>query len=189
MKKFLSVLASIAVLGTMTCGVFAAGPAAGSDEDKDLSDSNKTTVIDVTAKLTHGAKVYNVDVEWTSMEFVYTLGTWDPDDHVYDNGSWAPASATIDVTNHSNAEVNVKVTQEDKGDDGLSINLTGDATAADGKTLKDGSIVGIYATPENADTTQVTVTPVIDLKSKNLPAVDTTVTIAQITVTLAKVTA
>lgn len=192
MKKLLSVLTAMAVLGSLTCGVFAAGPAAGDDRKKDLSDdANSKTVIDVSAKLTHGGEVYYVDVEWESMEFTYEFGTWDPEEHEYDDatGAWenADGNATSKVTvlNHSNDQVNVKATQADKSStDGLSIELSGDATADAGDTLDDASITGIYGDFDKADKTEIIVTPKIDLECETLPAVDTAVTIATITVVL-----
>lgn len=57
--------------------------------------------------------VYDVEVEWTAMNFTYTApskGIWDPEKHEYTGadptaqGVWSDP-ATITITNHSNSEV------------------------------------------------------------------------------------
>ncbi len=58
-----------------------------------------------------GGVVYNVDVTWDGLSFIYngaSKGDWDPVTHTYTGASaagWAEGNGTITITNHSNAAI------------------------------------------------------------------------------------
>ncbi len=186
MKKFLTVIASMAVIGSMTCTAFAAGedknggPAKG---DYTFTGVTSTETIDVKAVIKKSDVVYSVKVEWDSMEFTYTTGKWDPSTHLYttDGAGWDSNNHDIVVTNHSNAEVAVSAAvAADTADDGITLSVTGDA-----KTLKDASTTGIYGVPASADKVTFTVSAEVSDLTKLPPTSETAYDIGDIKVTIA----
>lgn len=54
-------------------------------------------------------ELYSVSVQWGSMEFVYSDGTWNPETHEYEGGGWThePDANKITITSESNIEIGV----------------------------------------------------------------------------------
>jgi hypothetical protein len=113
MKKFFASLITVALLATMPITAFAG--------EAELNNDNKSAYVDVTAKyasgITDAGTIYNVDVTWESMEFIYTatgVKTWNPENHQYEvvnsDGAWNHTTSEITVTNHSNAIVTTSFT-------------------------------------------------------------------------------
>lgn len=47
----------------------------------------------------------SVTITWTSMEFTYTDGTWDPNTHSYREGAWSTSGGTVTVENTSGVTI------------------------------------------------------------------------------------
>ena len=103
-KRLTSLAAAAALVLGLGTPAFAANP---------IESLGGTDSAEVKATYQAGgtsATVYNVSIEWDSLEFTYTAaadGTWDPTTHSYSGGgqaSWS-GSKNIVVTNHSNAAV------------------------------------------------------------------------------------
>lgn len=115
MKKFLTITLAIAMILTM--GSISAFAATTNIDEAPGSDS-----ADVKASYqagSTGGTVYSVDIEWGSLEFIYTdaaAGTWNPGTHTYDGAitaaGWNCASGAdeITITNHSNAAIKAELT-------------------------------------------------------------------------------
>ena len=156
MKKIMSLALALIMLMSLSVTAFAADTS-----PKTVEANNGTATIDVTAKYVNdvdaAAEKVNVVVEWTAMEFTYTVdGTqvWNPSTHSYtvenETANWSENTATITVTNHSNVAVNatlsfaaaqgvtvtsaIKETSGETDDGVLAL-----ASAADGESLGDAS--------------------------------------------------
>ena len=112
MKKIMSLALALIMLMSLSVTAFAADTS-----PKTVEANNGTATIDVTAKYVNdvdaAAEKVNVVVEWTAMEFTYTVdGTqvWNPSTHSYtvenETANWSENTATITVTNHSHVAVN-----------------------------------------------------------------------------------
>ena len=111
------------------------------------------------------SKVYNVDIDWGEMKFVFDDGgsKWDPKTHTYTNGtdeaSWlinnADGSGTatewyleqgnnrVTVTNHSNGAIDAVF-------DYTMLDSAGDVTAFNTNAGKDNVVGGFYASEDDA---------------------------------------
>lgn len=145
MKKLLRAVMLLALLGTVSTGVFAA-------------EKNGSQEIDVNARyqtVSSAPASYSVDLRWTDMTFTYTkedTHIWNAADHSYktrSRGGWDKTRASITVTNHSNVDVRVLITYTPVGDTGI----TGTLKNASG-TLKAG-VVGDYGGADSMTATLV----------------------------------
>lgn len=57
-------------------------------------------------------EVIQVEISWTSMEFTYTDGQWNPETHDYDDGVWNCPGGEIMVKNNGNVTVKAAFTYE-----------------------------------------------------------------------------
>ena len=111
MKKLFTLLLSVAMIATMSVSAFAADAPTGGSKDV-IANYEPGKVSDT---------VYQVDIQWGSLEFTYTdasEGTWDPSTHTYVDATeagWtcADGANVIAVTNHSNGAVDVAVAESD----------------------------------------------------------------------------
>lgn len=158
MKKILAVV--IALLMTVPAAVTAFAADGGSVTN--MGTGEKT--IDVIASYHPSnsgtgsddvGKVYNVDITWENMNFVYTDSgamIWNPDTHTYfttTEGKWDKTEAKITVINHSNVAVNVAIVYTSMVNTGITGAITnGTATLQAGKVGK----------PDEADSMTATLT-------------------------------
>lgn len=84
--------------------------------EETVTNPEQPVTIDVTGSYISGGDdltVYNVDIEWSSMDFSYRgsyKGQWNPDTLTYDGAreaGWDSSESEILVTNRSNAAINV----------------------------------------------------------------------------------
>lgn len=57
-------------------------------------------------------EVINIEISWSSMEFTYTDGQWNPETHDYDDGVWNRPGGEITVKNNGNVTVKATFTYE-----------------------------------------------------------------------------
>lgn len=112
MKKIVVFCLAISLMFTLSATVIAA--------DTEINDTNSSSTQDVTASYNAAEeteKIYQVDITWGSMEFVYNeayQGVWNPETHVYENATEGGWTCEVDankvtVTNHSNDSIVVKM--------------------------------------------------------------------------------
>lgn len=146
MKKILAVV--VALMMTAAMGVTAFAADGGSVTDMGTGEKN----IDVTASYypsngdNGGAdigKVYNVNITWDNMNFIYTdsgAKVWNPDTHTYSTateGKWDKTQADITVTNHSNVAVDIAIAYASTANTGITGTITnGTATLRAGELEK-----------------------------------------------------
>lgn len=97
--------------------------------DVTISDTGKYKYYTATVTLndktyTDTQKILNVvismDIQWSSMEFIYEKGSWDPEEHTRADGAWEAGTSdggTISLQNNGNVGVNVSF--------GYDTNITG----------------------------------------------------------------
>lgn len=125
MKKLIAMILAFVLVFSLSTTAFA------DDNTETMGTGDKT--LEVTASYNPAASsgtVYNVDITWDSMSFVYTetsARTWQPASHTYSDakGSWNKTEAKITVANHSEAAVQVDVTYASTGDSGITGTITG----------------------------------------------------------------
>ena len=152
MKKILATILALTLIVGMSIPAFAA--------EETFKTLPGTATIEVngkyvkTSNYTDNTAVYAVDIEWTAIEFTYTVAadtyTWDAEalDYVKTStgttGTWSGADVDIDITNRSNAAVTVTPTWE-KAENGADVVVSGAVTL--------GTAVGAGAEGGNAPTT------------------------------------
>lgn len=64
---------------------------------------------DGTFSLAGASEIVSASIAWSSMEFTYATGQWNPETHTYDEGMWTASdgAGSISVTNNSNVPVNI----------------------------------------------------------------------------------
>lgn len=139
------------------------------------------TEIDVTAKYKGALEtpdVYNVNIEWGAMEFVYTekgVNVWNPDIHEYQlsvQKAWTASGNTVTVTNHSNQPVTATLLfQADAGYESVKASL-------DKTVMKLDTAVGTSVEEAPADTAVLTVDGTLDSSVREFT------TVGRITVSL-----
>ena len=111
MKKFIAIIAAIAMIATMSVSVFAAA------EIDAIGETLEGTVVANYEEADEGARVpvVVVDAAWSGLTFTYTVATeaWNSTDLVWEDseGTWAGA-ASVEVTNRSSKAVNASVSYE-----------------------------------------------------------------------------
>lgn len=159
MKRLVSILSATLLVCSLAFTSLAAsspespdGPTKSPDGGVVFESVTSNEYIDVQIKMTEAAAVYNVVVEWDTMQFTYTDGrTWQPSSHTYTGtgGSWSEAK-TVTVTNHSNRPVDITGAITDSiSNDGVTPAIS--ASAASATTLKSADSDGIYASVPSAD--------------------------------------
>ena len=105
---------AVAAVATLAIAASMAAPAFAAVNDADNPSAFDSTV-PVKATYTLPERVYNLDVDWADLAFVFDGGHWNTTDHQYDNVEWTKDTGSITVTNHSNNEVavNFKATVSD----------------------------------------------------------------------------
>ena len=71
-------------------------------------DTAQTIVTELATSTTYAIKladIVSVDITWTSMEFTYTDGVWNPETHDYNYGGWSVTGGTVTVKNTGNVTV------------------------------------------------------------------------------------
>jgi len=124
MKKFIAIIAAIAMIATMSVCAFAI--------DGDITDTNAATGVTQTvdanyvASTGNGTDEIHLDVEWTSpvFEFSAALKYWDEDAKAWkdnvEGGSWTDKTAVVEVATRSSKEVTVNVTYEAAAEGGIA---------------------------------------------------------------------
>lgn len=166
MKKYSKLLSGVMAFAMVACigtTAFAAGPEANPTGSTINSLTGSETIdVELEATLNEEIPVYNINVAWTSMEFVYThtASVWEPTTHerTPESGEWSNSGeATITVINHSNVPVDVSNSyapatagQYDNGTEYNGVTVTLD----DFGTSK--LQAGVENTPEGTDGTDMT---------------------------------
>ena len=112
MKKFITTILSLALVGSMSGAAFAENTATNGGGETSVPVNGIFTPAQAPSE------VISADIVWDEMSFTYTApskGTWNPKTHAYENpvaGGWTWDNATeektepvITVTNHSNTEI------------------------------------------------------------------------------------
>lgn len=152
MKKFIAIIAAIAMIATMSVSVFAAN---------DITAIGGTASEEITVNYVEGEEgkrvdVVVVDVAWSDMVFTYTVATeaWNADDLVWEDatGAWT-GTAKVAVTNRSSKPVNA------------SVEYTADKVAADKVTCDEGVNIAV-GTAKNGETPAAPITETLEVTVK-----------------------
>lgn len=168
MKKFIAIIAAIALIATMSVSVFAA--------DATLTDvapkvASASSPVKATYKDAGAEKVNEIhlDVTWTDVDFEYTASdkAWNEDTMKWEDtdGEWTDAAAKVTVSSRSSVAVVVKAAYTPNGVnasfDNTSLNLAAaDGAAVPGEfnlTVDADPAQSITATNENAGTITITI--------------------------------
>ena len=117
MRKWISYIASLAIISSMSVTALAEETTPEVTTSVNVTQSETTEFVYVTGTYQPGTmEVYCVDLEWTAMNFTYNSGSkgnWNAQTHQYENatvGSWTPESkGAITVKNRSNVGINVTI--------------------------------------------------------------------------------
>ncbi len=130
--KLRKAIVAMAVTGALSLSVsssFAATMTYKEGENWDQDTAEQT--IPVYATSTLGSDKYAADIEWGTMEFVYSGGDWDVDNHEYGTSvNWTidGTNNQILVRNHSNKPISVAAVATKESDvdgiDDVTINVT-----------------------------------------------------------------
>lgn len=144
-----------------------------SDGSMTLTDTDKSGDIPVYGRYTiyqTSTKVISVDVEWDSMDFIYTVtqnAVWNPETHKYDHGdpvaAWNKDASVITVTNHSNVGVTASFRfDQESSVSGIFKDDNGEVTVADLKA-------GVWDKYDDADkkTVQFVIDGKLDAETSN----------------------
>ena len=125
MKKFIAIIAAIALIATMSVAAFAAtettkmceevyttdGAVAGLHYDKLADDQTNDVYVTLTGDITH---VVCVEVTWDNMHFEYDGAmVWNPHEAYYEvaaGGAWTSTDNTITFKNLSDVKVEITPT-------------------------------------------------------------------------------
>ena len=94
MKKMLSVLLALAMTAA---GVISAFPVVCAADDH---GTNVTATVEPPSD-----RPIKVDITWSTMEFTYTDGGWDPETHSYHAGSWTTDGGEIAARNNGTVAI------------------------------------------------------------------------------------
>ena len=118
MRKWISYIASLAIISSMSVTVLAeeTTPEAMTSVNVTQSGTTEYTKVIATYQPSEIENVYCVDMEWTAMNFTYDAGSkgkWNAQTHRYENadtGEWtADSQGTITIKNRSNVGVQVTI--------------------------------------------------------------------------------
>lgn len=98
MKKVLSMLLAFAMAAAGSLSALTVVCAASSASD--YGTNVTATVADPTTSS------IKVDITWSTMEFTYTDGDWNPATHSYDVGSWTTTGGEITAKNNGTIAIN-----------------------------------------------------------------------------------
>ncbi len=118
MKKFIAIIAAIAMIATMSVSAFAAN---GTLNDVEADKMSATQAVAATYVDTGAEKVHEIhlDIEWTDMAITYTASDkiWDEDACAWvdSEGSWNNDVAVVKVTTRSSKAVKVTAEYENTG--------------------------------------------------------------------------
>lgn len=170
MKKFIAIIAAIALIATMSVSVFAAD--ATLTDAKLVSDKQAVTAV-YAGTSDKGADEIHLDITWTDVEFKYTVDAleWDEAQSKWvdstTGASWSDAIAKVDVATRSSCAVTVTATYEE----------TNVAAA-----FADGGVANLVA----ADAAEGTKAATLTLNCTETDPITETVEAGKITITVAK---
>lgn len=120
LNKAVAAVATLAIAASMAAPAFATNPITGATG----SDSH-----DILATYDQADEVYKIDIDYGSMSFTYTEGTWDPDTFTFAEGNWSDAQ-TVKVSNSSNAAITAMVTATTNSGTGVTASVSKPTGAA-----------------------------------------------------------
>ena len=152
MKKFIAIIAAIALIATMSVSVFAA-PGMLSGENLSASQAVKATYVDTGATKTDEI---HLDIAWTDVDFEYTASAkiWNEDTMKWEDntGSWTDNTATVNVSSRSSCAVVVTAAYAADGVNATFDKTTANLAAANGAKVDDAFVLTVDADPAQSIT-------------------------------------
>lgn len=139
MKKFIAIIAAIALIATMSVSVFAENGTLNDVVDPAVLSASKA--VKATYADTGADKVdeIHLDITWTDIDFTYTATdkVWNEDDMVWEDseGEWTDGAAKVAVSSRSSVEVTVGAAYVADGVAATFDKASIDLAAADGAAV------------------------------------------------------
>lgn len=169
MKKFIAIIAAIAMIATMSVSVFAENGTLNDVAEPDVMSASQAVSATYADTAASKADEIHLDIVWDDVAFTYTNNAkiWNEDTMKWEDttGSWTDGAAKVKVSSRSSVPVTVEAEYVADGVaasfDQESINLAAaNAAKVDGEfTLTVDPAAKITATDATAGTITITVGP------------------------------